>query len=609
MFLLKIEEKRRLYDNKHNSKGIFIIWHLIKDLTTSMKKILLLLLPVLLLSGFINQAFSQLSVSYFASKLQSKGAGELNWAQRHGKFIYAGGSSFNTAQLGHIPSIIKLDTAGNTIWTISVPYVNGGIQQLVVDGSGVYARTTGIDEIWKVDLTYGNIVWRKSITDAIVLAIADSNRIAYTYNSENGYMYELVDKTTGKTVFSKLISGTAQNKNNCNFSFDESGATYITKGDSIIKYSSPTLESMVWSAKVNGGVWGSQPQSDGVYFYGVGSYPFCGKVDANTGNVKWFTYATGNLYYNFLSDYVSDFKVAGDYVYISGKHIFYGGIYSAYRVCKFNRNTGEKKWEAFYNPNWGGLPTSNGGYYAVNSFDVDSGGNVYATGYEQGNDWRLGKWGVCKFDSSGTLKYHNVMNEGVDDNSGWSGGVGSFVYDNKVFYLGNVNRNFNFFATDTSGTFKVLNSKNYVATLRYPSSVLEIKKVSGNKYAVFKQLGDSVAIELRNSRTNESVWEKKFKRGFFFKADKMCVTSDNKIAFSATAHPQVNSQYSYNGTPDSIFFIKLDTAGTVVFEKKNLMPADNTKGFRSVGLYAANDTNIVYAYMREVTQYYVTDWF
>ncbi|MDH7463742.1 PQQ-binding-like beta-propeller repeat protein [Chitinophagaceae bacterium 26-R-25] len=562
-----------------------------------MKKIVVLHLPLLFV--LFNQTFSQVSTNYFAANLQTKGAGAVTCSQRNGKFIYVGGASFNTAQTVNIPSIMKLDTAGNTIWTISAPYRDGVIQQMVVDDSGVYARTTGTNEIWKVDLTYGNIVWKKSVADAMVLALVDDNRIAYTYNSENGYTYELVDKATGKTVFSKLLSGPMQYKNNYNFSFDKSGATYATKGDSIIKYSSPTLESVVWSAKVNGGVWASQPQPDGLYFYGIGSYPFCGKIDASSGNTKWFTYATADLYYNFLSDFVSDFKVTGDYVYMSGQHFFYGSVYSAYRICKFNKNTGEKKWEKFYNPNWGAMPTTNGGYYAINSFDVDSVGNVYSSGYEQGNDWRLGNWGVCKFDSNGVVKYHNLMNEGVEDKSGSSAGVYSFVYDNKVFHLGNVNRNFNLCVTDTSGTFKLLNRKNYLATFRYPTSVLDIAKITNDKYAVFKQLGDSVAVELRSSRTSGSIWEKKFGRAYFFEADKMCITSDNKIAFSAIAHPMILT-HAWSAVPDSVFFIKLDTLGNLVYDKKNVTPPDNIKNFKPIGLYALNDTNIVYQFMKSV---------
>lgn len=560
---------------------------------------------------------AQQSVNYFADAVQKGAHSRIYCVQRSGQYVFIGGSSFDSLSFGYTPSVVKLDTAGNTIWTYTLNKQidqanvnsgggvlwNGSIQNMAIDDSFVYvhcnASGTGFQEIWKISQVTGDVIWKKNVADAMVLAVANSSQIAYSYNSGNDYMYELVDKATGKSVFSMAVGPAVSYTSNCFFSIGKDGSVYVVKGDSVTRYSDPLLTTVSWNKKVGspGGITAVQADGDGLFFFGNGNTFFTGKLNKADGTLAWLSSATYNS--NVLQDYVSDFKIYDNYIYVSGEHQFFGSVYSAYHVCALNKATGQVVWESEYNPQWHG-PTTDAGNTSGNSLDADAKGNVYVSGYEQSDVGRQGVWGVCKFDPTGKLVYHHSIFDGSPYNSQYSRGMYTFVFDNRVFHLGELQRNpvpystpcdVYLTATDTSSIFNPYHSVTTRAGYQEFSNVLDIVNFSSGKYAVLKQVGASIAVELKDSRHGNVLWTQKLKRGWYLGADKMCVTADNKIAVTAISHDATQMLFDYSANPDSLYFFRFDSSG--VLSKESKYSILGHQDFRSVQLYPNKDSNTV----------------
>jgi Secretion system C-terminal sorting domain len=570
--------------------------------------------------------FGQKSIHFFADSVQKGEHGRMFCAKRKEQFVYVGGQSFDSLGFSYTPSLVKLDTTGNTIWSYSLNkqidpvensiggavYGNGYLRDLVIDDSSVYADYYGNSghELWKIDEITGDLVWKRGVPGLVELRVVDSNRIAYTYNGPGGYTYELVDKSTGKSSFSVVIAPSVASILDCHFSIDPDGSVYIVKTDSILKYSSPTLNSISWAIKAGspGYISAVQPETDGLYFFGAGPTIFAGKLNKTDGSINWI--APGTSYQNVLEDHISDFKIYGNYVYISGGHDYSGSIYTAYHICKIDRTTGALIWETVYNPYWNPYPTTNVGYVGINSFDLDVNGNLYTSGYEQGGEGNTGVWGVCKFNSNGALIYHDSVFDGNPFNSVYSRGMFSFVFNNRVFHVGELQRisavrdpgynggysNVYFFASDTGGKFNPYIKKRTFCGFQEFSDLKEIKKFSSGKFAVYKQLGNAVSVELRDAQNGNLLWTKTLLRDQHLEADKMNLTADNKIVLSALGHASYQMQFDYGSIPQNIYFITLDSTGSLLQEKKYFI--GNQGNFKPIQLYSGRDTNTVYVYSK-----------
>jgi hypothetical protein len=570
-----------------------------------------------------SQVRAQQSVSFFADSNQNGPHCLVYCAQRSGQFIYLGGTSFDSAGANYTPSIVKLDTSGKTVWTCSPSIqvdsidVNSGgniyqyayVANMTMDDSSVYAHIyaigRGINEIWRISTATGDVIWRKVVTDAILVAVADKNTIAYTYNAAvnyytTDYFYELVDKVTGKTLSTTAIAATPQSAGSCFPVYDTDGTTYIIKGDSVIKYTTPTLSVMVWSENlaIQGGLTTASIQTDGIYFGGSYNSFFAGRLNKADGSIAWMTYSSVNS--NFLSDMVSDFKVINNSVYVLGEDMDPGNGYSAYHVANFNKTTGQVIWETDYNPDWNPNPSQSAGEASGKSVDADALGNVYVTGYEGGNNSRTAIMGVLKFDPTGKLVYHNSIYEGAPIVSNASRGMFATVFDNRVFFFGQVQRapnpNLNvagcdvyMVACDTGSVFNPYHREITRATYQEFSNVADIENYSTAKYAVLKQVGLSTAVELRDSKSGNILWTRRLQRGFYLAADKMCVAADNRIMVTAMTHPHYQTYYDHNISPDSLFLFRFDSLGNLTQENKYTLTPN--VDFRSIQLYPNKDTN------------------
>ena len=273
---------------------------------------------------------------------------------------------------------------------------------------------------------------------------------------------------------------------------------------------------------------------------------------------------------------------------------------------KFDRVGGQLVYDVDYNPQWNPNPTTMAGYAAANTIAIDDSDNCYASGYEYGGDARAGVWGICKFNSKGKLVYHASLYDGSA--AGYSRGVCSFVFNNKVFHIGELAKttpmppdwpnggysNVFLVATDTSSVFNPFKKKETFAYYQEFSDVRQISPLSFSKNIIFKQVGNYALIEVKDAYTGSNLWSRKISRNFHVEADKLSVTADNKIYISLIAYPKGIMQFDYISVPVNIEFIKFDSTGNIL--RDTSYPINNAAYFHSVGLISTADTNTIYEF-------------
>lgn len=569
-----------------------------------------------------NLAHAQKSVNYFADSTKTGSNCHIFSTEVRDKYIYIGGQSFDSGYTTYTPTLVKLDTAGNTIWTYSLNkqldttdydantlYTDGYYYNITTDSTAIYANMYAPyygHELWKIDQVTGEAIWRKRVIDAMVIKNADSKHLIYTYNTSLGYIYEMIDKATGESVMTKVLTPTPQAAETGTITIEPDGSTYISRGDSVFYYASPTLSVLNWTAKINitCSVSYILPGDDGyLYIAGYGAAFFAGRIKKKSGEIQWISGSNLNNWQ--LDDFVSDCKIKGNYIYVSGQQIYYGSVYTSYHICKFDRETGKLMWETNYNPNTV-QPSPSVPYAGTNSIVIDEHDNVYATGYENAGDNKAAIWGVCKFNAAGSLVYHaQLFDHSVQTMFGK--GVFSFELNKHIFYLGELQKddpmpstiytgysNSFLIATDTSGTFTPYKKQKINSTYQEFSATMQIEPFSAKSYLVYKKVGNEAVIEMKNAKDGSVIWMKSFKRGFHSEADKMCVTTGNNIYISILSYPLAEMQFDYSAYADSIYFIKLDSLGNFLKEHKYSIAQQHD--FKSLQLFATNDSGAVYIY-------------
>jgi hypothetical protein len=375
----------------------------------------------------------------------------------------------------------------------------------------------------------------------------------------------------------------------------------------LTRYTSASLTTLSWSVQpiASGTVTSVMPNEDGsVYIAGIRytspSQIVLGRMNAADGSSIWQARPPVNYYYG--DEVVNSVKMDGNYIYANSIHQLFGSVYTGHHLWKLNRATGAIVWERTYHPTTGtALSPIGQPYAAALSLDVDANGSVYTTGYEGANDSRLGQWGVVKFNADGKFIYHQTIFAGAPYASQYSRGEMTYVFNNRVFHLGELQEsstvtttNLYLVATDTGSVFNSYRFKKTVATYQEPSAVKRILPFSDSKYAVYSQFGHAIQVTLKSSATGSTIWEKTIRRGTHLSADQMAITADNKILISFKLFSSSGIQFDYKNQMDSVFFMKFDSTGAIAFESKYV--ASGFINFVPIQLYASGDTNNVYVY-------------
>jgi hypothetical protein len=589
-----------------------------------MKTVLLLLIAAL--AGIPCFLSAQPALHFFSDSVKTGNHNRALVTAHENEFIYVGGLSFDGDGFLYTPSITKLDTAGNTLWTYSLnkevdeqvhdggtSYGNASIVRLEIDANAVYVQLSssklGTSELWKLDKLTGNLMWKRTILPPLFVLSAGSNELAVAYNANGNYNIDRISKATGQQVGSSIVLGPEINwLEHVSMAFDTDGTAFIGRNDSIIMYTSPALSTVGWrkQAIASGYVTAIVPNADGsVYIFGNrtggSTTPIViGRVNKTDGNAAWQFRAGVNYFYT--DEVINDVKITGDNVYVSTIHTTYGSVWTGYHLWKLNRTTGAFVWEKTYHPLSGtSTPPVGSPYASALSLDVDANGNVFATGYEAAEDPRLGQWGVVKFSANGNFIYHKSIFTDAPYASTYSRGVMTYFYNNRLFYLGELQKSSTttgtyvyLMATDTGSAFASYRMKKTESQYQEQSTVKRILPFSGSKYVVYSQLGHGIRITLKSSLSGNTIWEKEIRRGAHLAADKMAITADQKILITSLRYSNYDMRFDYKNKADSLLFMKFDSVGTITFESKYDMSA--VVNFTPIQLYASGDSNNVYVY-------------
>ncbi len=582
-----------------------------------MGKYITIILVVIFVSGV--NSFAQQSITYFSDTTHQSMRSRSNAVLTQGNYIYVGGQSFDTLSYKSTPTVSKYDTSGNLIWCYSLNkhmdpvdeegrtlYYDGFVQNMFLDSSNVFVyirqRDLELHIILCLDIVTGHVKWRRFTTGLFMFFNVNSETIGYTFNNDTHNFYELADKRTGIPIFTKTMSETGGAGLPSSYpALGADGTMFLIKSDSIFLYSSIFLTDRIWGIKVinEGYVMTIYDQGGGeVYVFGnfsgiFSERLFFTKINKANGSIVWQTKSGAT---NYDDQYISGIRFHQNSIFLSSNNRLSGASYSAYHLWKIDKTTGAINWRTYFNPY--SIPYPLPGDYpaGVTSFTQDQQGNSYITGYERGE----GIWGICKFNSSGQLVYHNPVYENGFIPSSNSRGMCAFMLNDRVFFVGNLQKDMvsgnvgvKIISSDTGAVFNGYR-KNTVVQYQEFSSLKGIVKYKDSKYALFKQGGHSAVLELHNSADGSLIWSQTIERNFYTEADRICVTADQKILVSCLAKVNTYMQFDYRSRPAGVSFLKFDSTGSLLEEKAYSIY--NSKNFKSVQLYASADTNAIYIY-------------
>ncbi|MDD2890672.1 MAG: SBBP repeat-containing protein [bacterium] len=433
---------------------------------------------LILLIGFILplQIFGQVWVARYNGSVSSPGAYDVAYAMAvdDSGYIYVTGESCDTAWSDYMT--IKYNSAGDTMWVRKYNGPDNSDDQayaIAVDKNGnvyVTGRSvgtgTGYDyatlkynrlgtEMWARRYNYSSSIYNTDGANSI--AVDDSGNVYVTGDSYSGTNYDYATikyNSSGDTIWAKRYNGPEDNHDKAYaIAIDNSGNVYITGESSLysgtyatIKYNSSgdTMWVRRYSAAGKGYKAYEEPKeydynkTKGFARMGGGAAI---AID-NSGNVyvtgeSWdssFGYAT-TIKYNLTGDtawvrkYYSGRWAEGTAlaldsngnVYITGRegHTI-GDTTVDYVTIKYN-NSGDTMWVRKYNGTGNRIDCATG-------IALDNNGNVYVTGYSEGNGTYT-DYATIKYSSSGSEEWVQRYN-GPGNNTDYAYAI---AVDNKGY--------------------------------------------------------------------------------------------------------------------------------------------------------------------------------
>lgn len=563
---------------------------------------LLKTLGCLILSLFlIKDSNAQFNDTVFYDTLtQASQEGYINTGFGDGKFIYLSGGSFRSGSA--LPTVTKLDTTGNVIWTA----IDRNNYDRFAGYLGQYGRSTcrgtyksnsrlftiaqmtgnpeqhPVYEVWCVSDSNGSLLWKRSFKD-FPLKIADySTTEMLLFTSGDAYQYHIISKETGEIMFQKQFDVPVNPVDNGpDMLVDNNHNILISWEDTCRKYRDKKLTQLVWTSTMNDVMIGRQMISK--ISQDSGKYIFMGlnntrAVDTLTGNTVWFN----KIRVGFISGVQAgtdaipmDYILKDSLLYITWNARYTGGssytLKRGFTLTSINKNNGHIRYNVAHD--FTGIPAA-----STTELDwpmqicMDDNKDIYMTGgYDHGVG--NGNWGIMKLNGETGNKFYEAT---ITDDSTrrYEYSVGTFIYysNGKLYNAGNLEKKNDYGVTkpvflcfDTSSVFKVRYRLSPSYSIRYPSELSAITPLGLSKMALFKKIGRSVCIELRDIR-NKLLWSKTFSSpGKFITPQHFGKLSDTGIVASFIVY-QKHAYYDIlMGKQDSVVFVKLDTLGKMTF--------------------------------------------
>ncbi len=551
-----------------------------------------------------------------------------------GKFIYLSGSSFS--EESPLPSVTKTDTAGNVIWTAADNENAGRFGNYYGYGSsmstckstfksgnrlysiaeGLVPQSNPVYEIWCISDSAGVLLWKTPIAQRAVKIVDYSPTELLLITGSYDYEYHIINKITGKLVFTKFIATHSLTLvNDPNILVDAQKNILISWDDNCQKYRDRELTQLLWTSHLPNN--GSLRMIDMV-IQDSGRYLLVGNnyaraIDSLTGNTIWYKPIQVGYVQGSQSGDDGNPKaviVKDSSLYITWVSPYVGGVdlTRGYTLTRINTGNGNVGFNVAYDPI--GIPPDVPGPPSSGELDwpmamsMDANNQIYLTGsYDYGAGMQNpGNWGIMKINGiTGAKIYESTITEDSTKRMTLSQGRFLYYYNGKMYCAGNVNKNAsNYFARplilsfDTTSTYQERYRINPYYVNRYPSSLIGIAPFSSQKMVLLKKIGQSGIIELRNTN-NQLIWSRTFSSsGKFVVPQNLISLGDTSVAASFIMYTK-NTRYKASlGLPDSILIVRLDSTGVIAYQRS--LAVSNTDTILPVQVYTDKfgKTNFIY---------------
>ena len=585
----------------------------------------------LFLTFFVMQkANAQFNETIFydtVNKISSEGIITGGYSQ--GKYLYLTGGSFPNAY--SIPSLTKVDTAGNVIWTatdpelfssfkqgIDISVVSGKTNQCLLSGQRIFTAST-TNELWCVDDSSGNLLWKTKIPSDYVIKLVDLSAAEFILlTGHYGMEYHVINKETGKITYSRrLIPAANNNVYRADLMVDVHQNIIISWGDTCYKYRDRELNQLLWKSSLpyygNKSIERIILDSNQYILAGMNNVS---AVDTLTGNVIWYKKVlVGNIPLVQSGDDGVPRKliIRDSLIYISWNSAGVGGVdlRRGFAMTCVNKYNGNIRYNVAYD--FIGVPPDPEQGIGQDELDwimdfcLDDNDNLYLTGSYDISTGSLvpGNWGIMKLNGrTGEKIYETTITKTPQErNVGSQGLVVAYKYG-KLYVAGNLARTGNSVSDsqptvvsfDSTSIYKELFRTHIPYTIRYPSSLVGMDTVGRSKMVLLKMVGRSGVVEIR-TQYNELVWSKKIssERKFIIPHMVRCL-HDTAIVASFLLMKEESILHTYPQGVDSLLFICLDTAGNIKYTNRLRQVQTDSSAPEPVQIYTddLNRTNFIY---------------
>ncbi len=509
------------------------------------------------------------------------------------KIIYVGA----TYEASRKPAMVCVDTNGVVLWNTCLTDVST-YNQYTTDrqvklflGSDGFVYSAGSNnntiEYWKVNPNTGQIIWKNSVS-AIVkqpdfLLDYSTNQLIMVYSSAyNGAFHVkdlcLIDKSNGSILSTKTLGVNYPSPGTIGFAIDQAKNIYYSNYDSIKKLASNNWNSILWQRK-----YSPTPLSSisNLHFNDING-SLIALATKSSNNQRYVLTADtlnglmmGAIPTSYNNQAITQITQRSNELFISLKHNYVGSLLTRYCLMKMNLTNNTIVWELQHDF---GLE-----HQGIRSFDFDSFGNVYCTGYYGSSNYGPGKWGIIKVSPSGNVLFSQTVNRVNTQSSNFSDGIVCSVIDNKPCFLGAIDGEASYGMSNSC--FALLNASNgnivkqtYITgeSIRFNSYVTDIINYQNGKQLVLTKKGRYGQLICYDSLMNELWRANLVTNSEDFVPHRIAITDDGYIWASGIVSSLNNSAPYVSSAPNDIIVFRISPSGAV----SNWF-AEGTSGFNA----------------------------